>query len=131
MSNDITKTTRRRAYQLIMIQGFVVLLVAIAFLLWHGVQASKSALFGGLAWVIPSLVFARWLFANVSPQATKQIIVNFMLAELAKLLLAGVLFVLIAKFASVVLLPLVAGFAAALIAVWLAPLILMKTWVNS
>lgn len=131
MSNDITAITRRRAYQLIIMQMFVVLLVTVGFLSGQGMLAGKSALLGGLAWVIPSLVFARWLFAKISPQMSKQIIVNFMLAELAKLFLAGVLFVLIAKFASVVLLPLVVGFAAALVAVWLAPLVLMKTWVNT
>ncbi len=131
MSTDISKTTRKYAYQLIVIQSGVVLLVAIVFLMWHGVVAGKSALYGGLAWVIPSLGFARWVFAKTSPRATKQIMVNFMLAECAKLILAGVLFVVIAKYASVVYLPLVAGFAAALVAVWVAPLVLMKTWVNT
>ncbi len=116
---------RRQAYKLVLLQIAVVLGLFVGWWLFKDIKAGYSALLGGLACVIPSLYFVKKLFSS-KERSMKKIMFDFYIGEFSKLLLSAVLLVLIFKYLPVKLIPLITGFIGAYMAIWLAPLVLLR-----
>lgn len=118
----VAQRARRMAYAFVGVQTAVMLLATLGYLL-VSITASRSALLGGLAIVLPSLGFAFWLFRVTAARAVRKILMVFYVGETAKILLSAVLAVVFMRFLSVDLLPFGIGFVAALVGFWIAPAI--------
>ena len=82
---------RRGLRRLLLIQ--LIASVAIAILVWAlQRQAGVSALVGGLASLTGNLVFALWVFAPYKAQRPGGLLSRFYLAEIAKLVVIGLVF---------------------------------------
>jgi ATP synthase protein I len=116
---------RRQAYKLVLLQIAVVLALFLCWWIFQDIKAGYSALLGGLAGVIPSLYFVKKLFSS-KERSMKKIMLDFYLGEFTKLFLSAILLVLIFKYIPVKLVPLITGFIGAYMAIWLAPLVLIR-----
>ena len=82
---------RRGLRRLLLIQ--LLASVAIAIVVWIiQAQAGVSALVGGLASLTGNLVFAVWVFAPYKAQRPGGLLSRFFLAEIAKLVVIGLVF---------------------------------------
>lgn len=82
---------RSRIERLLLIQLVVTAIAGIAiWLIWS--DAAVSALVGGLASLAGSFVFAVWVFAPYRAQNPGGLLGRFYLAELAKLIIIGLVF---------------------------------------
>ena len=82
---------RRGLRRLLLVQ--LIASVAIAILVWAlQRQAGVSALVGGLASLTGNLVFALWVFAPYKAQRPGGLLSRFYLAEIAKLVVIGLVF---------------------------------------
>jgi ATP synthase protein I len=106
------------------ILGYQVMIIAVVSLAfgvggWH--KAFSSAL-GGLAAFIPNLYFALRV-AGSAEQDARKVLRSFYVGESVKLLLTVALFMLIFQIPNVEILPLMAGYVAALSVFWFALLL--------
>lgn len=118
-------TIKKEAYQIIYWQLILIIGLALVLFLLRGVQSGFSALLGGLAYWLPTLLFVWRVFARTTARAAKQFLVAFVAGEAIKLVLSAVLFVLIVKNMPVNVLPVLAGFVGAVVSFWIASLILL------
>ncbi|WP_423063269.1 ATP synthase subunit I [Candidiatus Paracoxiella cheracis] len=130
VKNSATLSARQTAYRLVGLQAVVVLVIAACWLL-GGMPEALSALLGGAACVIPSLYFARRLFATTSAREAKKIIRAFYLGELVKLALSVVMVVFIIMFIRVTIVPFITGFIGAQFGFWLAPMMIKLDAIKS
>lgn len=87
----VRELDRRGLRRLLLIQ--LIASVAIAILVWIlQRQAGISALVGGLASLTGNLVFALWVFAPYKAQRPGGLLSRFYLAEIAKLVVIGLVF---------------------------------------
>jgi len=121
-TNSATLSARQIAYRLVGLQALVVVVLALCWL-FAGLMEAGSTLLGGAACVIPSLYFARKLFATTSAREAKRIVRAFYVGELVKLVLSVVMVVLILKLIAVAIVPFITGFIGAQFGFWLAPML--------
>ncbi len=123
------EAAQMRAYRWIGVQAVVVLIVALA---WSAASthAATSALFGGIACIIPNLLFARHFFAKVRARGDRQVLTAFYWGELLKLALSVVFLLLLLTKAQVQILPLFIGFLGAHLGLWIAPFVLRSRAIN-
>ncbi len=117
-------TIKKEAYRIIYWQLVLIMGLALVLFLLQGIQSGISALLGGLAYWLPTLIFVWRVFARTTARAAKQFLVSFVAGETLKLLLSAVLFVLIVKNLPVNVLSVLAGFVGAVISFWIASVIL-------
>lgn len=114
MTGGYSKTVAKiLAYQLL-----VITLVSAGFMLggWH---KTLSSMMGGLAAFVPNMYFAFRL-AGTRNRDPGKILRSFYIGESVKLLLTAALFILILQIPNIEIIPLLAGFAAALSVFWFA-----------
>lgn len=113
---------RNKAFKRIGLQAISVLIVGLIWLITKGRTPGFCALLGGAASLIPGCLLTGYLFATVSPRAGKRMAITFALGEFAKLIISGfaIGFLIIRLPAAMV--PILTGFAGALVGLWLAPL---------
>ena len=109
------RAIRKEAYKLITIQMSLTAMVSIIWLLSCGMANSYSALLGGICCILPSLYFIRKFLSSKARNAG-QIIRNFYVAELIKLLLSMAMLLLILHFLPVKLIALISGYIVAYVA---------------
>lgn len=102
-------------YQLVLIMGFI----AVLFIL-KGKQSGLSALAGGMAYWLPTLIFARGVTACAGARAVGRFVMAFFAGEAFKLILSGVLFLLAVKYWQVDMFYALLGLVGAILAFWLA-----------
>lgn len=124
MSQSVLHSTRVQAYRLVWLPIILVLVAALLFLAFNSITAGYSALLGGVVWLLPNLYFAHQVFSRIG--TAKQILWLFYRAEIIKLLLSAILFIVVCKFARIEIVPLLIGYMAAQMMFWLAPLLLIK-----
>jgi len=100
-------------------QVAVIVVVVAGFGIAGGGHKALSSALGGLAAFIPNLYFALRIHKSAGQDARK-ILNSFYLAESGKLLLTAGLFVMIFQLPSIEMLPLLAGYMAALSVFWFA-----------
>jgi ATP synthase protein I len=118
-------TNKKQAYQIIYCQLGLTVLLALTVLLFKGAQNAMSALLGGLAYWMPTLLFVWRVFARGGAQAAKQFLLLFVAGESIKLLMSGLLFVLVVKYLPVNLMYVLIGFVGAVIAFWIASMFIL------
>jgi ATP synthase protein I len=99
-------------------QVLIIALVSLGFVV-GGWQKAFSSAIGGLAAFIPNLYFALRV-AGSAEQDARKILRSFYVGESVKLLLTVALFMLIFQIPSIEILPLMAGYVAALSVFWFA-----------
>ncbi|WP_411725551.1 ATP synthase subunit I [Methyloglobulus sp.] len=102
-------------------QVLIIMVVSFGFVV-GGWQKALSSTLGGLAAFIPNLYFALRVSGSAEQEARK-ILRSFYVGESVKLLLTVALFILIFQIPSIEILPLLAGYIAALSVFWFALLI--------
>ena len=103
----------------------MVLLVSFFLAFFQGLKYFEAALLGGAAWLLPSWYFARRLFSDMSPRAVGAIVRRFYGGEMLKLVISAGLVVLVIKFIAIPFGAFLTGYITALLACWLAPLLLL------
>jgi len=87
----VRELDRRGLRRLLLIQ--LIATVVVATLAWAiQTQAGMSALVGGLASLAGNLLFAIWIFAPYKAQRPGSLVSRFYLAEIAKLVVIGLIF---------------------------------------
>jgi ATP synthase protein I len=99
-------------------QVLIIVVVSLGFVVGGWQKALSSAL-GGLAAFIPNLYFALRVSGSAG-QEPRKIIRSFYTGESVKLFLTAALFILIFQIPSLEILPLLAGYVAALSVFWFA-----------
>ena len=100
-------------------QLFIILVITAGFALAGGWQQGLSSALGGVAAFIPNLYFALRIVRS-SGKPARKIVNSFYAGESGKLLLTVALFIMIFKVPNIEILPLLAGYIAALSVFWFA-----------
>lgn len=114
---------RSKAYRLVAIPIVAAVFLAFILFLVKGLNAGYSALLGCGIWALPNLYFAKKVLTDNIAQSAKQLAQLFYRAEITKLLLSGVLFVLVIKFLPINTLAVLGAYLVAqltfMISIWL------------
>lgn len=105
MTNKLAKPYRLAAFKLICLQGIVALIAAVIVFVGWGVNAGQSALAGGAVALLPNFVFVVYAFRYMGASRTNQVYASLKRGNGLKFMLTIVLFALILKSYTVVLLP--------------------------
>ena len=100
-------------------QILIVIFVIIGFFLFGNDISAKSALYGGLAALIPNWYFARKINKHKGQEA-KKVVRSFYAGESGKLLLTAMLFALIFQDPKISFLAVMTAYIAALTVFWFA-----------
>lgn len=112
---------RRGLKRLLVVQIGTILIFALLCLLVFGVNASSSAVLGGVVCIVPNAYFASRIFKYQGARAAKQIVNSFYKGEALKIIMSMFLFT--AVFISFRITPLAffGGYIAVQITHWFAP----------
>jgi ATP synthase protein I len=120
----VTKTlqeiVQNKAYRIVKLQLAGVIVLALIALILHGVTSGFSVLMGGLAYVLPNLIFVWRVFRYAGASQMTMFMAAFFMGEMIKLVLAAVLFLIIVKTLPVSLLSELVGFIGAIVSFWIA-----------
>ncbi|MCF7502090.1 MULTISPECIES: ATP synthase subunit I [Pseudoalteromonas] len=105
MTNKLAKPYRLAAFKLICLQGIVALIAAVIVFVGWGVNAGQSALAGGAVALLPNFVFVVYAFRYMGASRTNQVYASLKRGNGLKFMLTIVLFALILKSYTVILLP--------------------------
>ena len=100
-------------------QALIIMLVITSFFMFGDDSSTKSALFGGLAALIPNWYFARKINKQQGQEARK-IVRSFYTGESGKLILTAILFALILQDPDINFLAVMTAYIAALTVFWFA-----------
>lgn len=120
-THKTTRLARVITYRLVGLQAMIVFFIALGYWI-KGMIEGLSVLLGGAASLLPGLFFAHRLFVTTSPRAVKQIMINFYLGEIIKLLFSASLVIVIILYIPVSIMLFVVGFMGVQFGFWLAPL---------
>lgn len=122
MYNYLAKPLRLAAFKLIVFQGFIAVLSAsIVFICW-GVNASLSALAGGLVSLLPNFVFAAYSFRYAGASKAEQVFASIKRGNALKFLLTICLFALVFKYFTVMAIPFFCCYILVMFSQWAAPI---------
>ena len=105
MTNKLAKPYRLAAFKLICLQGIVALIAAVIVFVGWGVDAGQSALASGAVALLPNFVFVVYAFRYMGASRTNQVYASLKRGNGLKFMLTIVLFALILKSYTVILLP--------------------------
>ena len=105
MTNRLARPYRLAAFKLICLQGIVAIIAAVIVFVGWGVNAGQSALAGGAVALLPNFVFAVYAFRYMGASRVNQVYASLKRGNGLKFMLTIVLFALILKSYTVVLLP--------------------------
>lgn len=122
---DIAKSTRAEVlrivlYQLIMIVGLTLILLFL-----KGMHEGLSILAGAIAYWLPTFIFMWRASAHAGARAATRFMIAFFAGEMIKLFLCGVLFVVVIKYFNAQLLYAVVGLIGAIVAFWIASMVVV------
>lgn len=100
-------------------QILIILIVTAGFAFAGGWRQGLSCALGGMAAFVPNLYFALRIHRS-SGKPARKIVNSFYAGESGKLLLTAALFIMIFKIPNIEILPLLAGYIAALSVFWFA-----------
>ena len=123
LPNKTIRSARMIAYRLVGLQAIIVFVIALGWWI-KGAIEGLSVLLGGATSLLPSLFFARHLFATTSPRAVRRIMINFYLGEVIKLALSAGLVIVIILYIPVSIMLFIMGFMGVQFGFWLAPLVI-------
>ncbi|KTF10894.1 ATP synthase subunit I [Pseudoalteromonas sp. H105] len=121
MTNKLAAPYQLAAFKLICLQGSVALVAAIIIFIGWGVNAGLSALAGGAVAVLPHCVFAIYAFRYMGASRVNQAYSSLKRGNALKFLLTIILFALVLKHFTVMLLPFFTLYVLALLTGLFAP----------
>lgn len=128
----LVKPINKLVKKIALMQCLTLFFVAFIFLITKGVYALVAALVGGLIYILPGYLYAKWLFLNISPRSIVRVVSVFYIGEILKLAISIILFILMLKFFVFPLVPYFVGYLVAALSFCVASMILMsKTVVSS
>jgi ATP synthase protein I len=119
-------SARIQAFLLSGLQGGLILVCALFWLVFQDKQAGYSALVGGAVWWLPHLYFTYKVFQHQGARNAYRIVKVFYWNEIIKLSLVGLLFILSLNTLAVTRMPFISGFLVTLLAIWLAPCYMLR-----
>lgn len=122
MANSLAKPLRSKALKFIYLQGVVALVSALVVWLGWGVLAGKSALIGGFVALLPNFVYTLYAFRFAGARQVQQVYSSIKRGAGLKYLLTILLFALVLKSSTVVLLPFFSVYVLVMIVSWFAPI---------
>lgn len=117
---------REQAFRLVFLQGIVVLILTVCFLIFDNKFVAVDLFLGGLTWILPASIVTYFVFSNVSVKAAGVFVVKCYVGEFFKLLISALIFILLLKFGKVSLLPALVGYAGALWSIFLLPILMLR-----
>ncbi len=118
-AQTLKKLIQHQAYHIVFLQLAGVVVLASLALIFHGVTSGFSVLMGGLAYVIPNLIFVWRVFRFVGARQMTLFMAAFFYGEAMKLILSAILFLVIVKYLPVSLLSVLVGYIGAIVAFWI------------
>ncbi len=119
-ANSLQKKIQYQAFRIVYWQMAGVLVFALLALSIRGLMSGFAVLAGGVAYGLPTFLFAWLIFRFVGAQQVAQFMTAFFLGEMIKLILAAMLFIVIVKYLPVSLLSVLIGFIGAIVSFWVA-----------
>jgi ATP synthase protein I len=119
MEIPVTDRILSTVSKVISYQILIIIIMTAGFVLAGGWQKALSPVLGGMAAFIPNLYFALRIYRSAGQEARK-IVRSFYAGESGKLLLTAALFFMIFQIPNIEILPLLAGYIAALSVFWFA-----------
>lgn len=101
MSNRVISRYKGQAYQLALLPVLVVAVIAVGLLIFVNLKAAYSALLGAIVWLLPNWYFIVKFFGGKSGYSAQQLAGRFYQAEVIKLILSIILFIVIIKYVNV------------------------------
>ena len=126
MSNKLAVNAFNQAIRLIVFQVLLVAICAIIFWLTDGANSARSAVLGGIIYIVPNYIFTRFAFRCMGARQAKDVITSFAVGESLKLFLTVVFFIVVLGFIKVNYLPLYVTFAIAVGSQIFAPYFMNK-----
>ena len=108
-------------YKLVIMQFIFTSIAAAIYIFIGNWYDFTSVLFGGSAWIIPSLCFIYKLFKSKDNKNSQVLMRNFIIGEMAKLLLSAVLIIIITIFFHTKTVSFLSGYIAAISASFFMP----------
>jgi len=125
-AKKLQKIIQHQAYKIVMLQLLGVILLSLASIAFGSLNAGFSVMAGGLAYVLPNILFVWRVFRFGGAQQMTQFVAAFFIGEMIKLFLSAILFLIIVKYLPVSLLSVLVGFIGAIISFWIACAVLFK-----
>lgn len=119
MSRSVISRIKSEGYRLLAVPVVVIAVFAISLSVFQGLNAGCSALLGGGIWAIPNFYFARRVLTAPRVPLAKPMAWTFYRAEVMKLLLTALLFVVVVKFLTIHPLIVLLAYLLAQIVYWL------------
>jgi len=123
---NTNKSIKKDAYKLVFWQLVIIITLASVLFFVQGMRSSYSALFGGLAYVLPNFMFVWRVFENTSAQGARRFLIAFVVGEATKLFLSAILFVLIVKYLPTNVLSVLGGYVTAIFGFWVVSFVYMS-----
>ena len=111
---------QHQAYQLVLLQLFGVVILSACALIKVNLFTAQSILLGGLAYILPNLLFVWRVFRHTGANQMAKFMAAFFVGEMTKLFLSAILVLMIVKYLPVSLLSVLIGFIGAIVAFWIA-----------
>src|SRR5678815_3137937 len=92
----LQKKVQGETYRIVFLQFAGVIVLALLALL-NNLTSGISVLLGGLAYVLPNLIFVWRVFRYAGASQTVQFLTAFFIGEMLKLILSAILFLVIVK----------------------------------
>jgi ATP synthase protein I len=119
--DKLAKKGQVSGLKLVAFQLSLVLIVALISTVFFSNKTGYSALFGGLTFLLPNVVFVLMAFAHAGARQSKKVVRGFYAGEAIKLFLTVLLFVVFLKYGSLSLIAFYISFLLLVISQWLAP----------
>lgn len=119
-TKTLQEIVQNKAYRIVKLQLAGVIVLTLIALILHGRTRGVSVLLGGLAYVLPTLVFVWRVFRYARASEMTHFLAAFFMGEMLKLGFAAFLFLMIVKYLPVSLLSVLVGFIGAIVSFWIA-----------
>jgi ATP synthase protein I len=112
-------------WRMIILQSLGVVIAGALALLWSLAHASSLVL-GGIAAILPNALFVLWLFAQIKPSESQQMMKAFYIGEIIKLVAMAAILVAAFRWLGSQPQAVLLGFVIALFLYWLTPFVANK-----
>ena len=121
MVDKLAKKSQVSGLKLVAFQFLLVLFFALISTVFFSNKAGYSALFGGITFLLPNLIFVLLAFAHAGARQAKKVLRGFYAGEAIKLFLTVLLLVVFLKYGALSLTAYYISFSLLVVAQWLAP----------
>ncbi|WP_409440266.1 ATP synthase subunit I [Psychromonas sp. GE-S-Ul-11] len=121
MVDKLAKKSQVSGLKLVAFQFLLVLFFALISTVFFSNKAGYSALFGGITFLLPNLIFVLLAFAHAGARQAKKVLRGVYAGEAIKLFLTVLLLVVFLKYGALSLTAYYISFSLLVVSQWLAP----------